>query len=234
MKLACPECSAPIPARNVSFESGWAKCEACDEIIRLADVLPGFSLAPSHEAAVIERPYNARAVVERTAEELIVYVPAQGMRAATWGLLGFATFWLAFIAFWTAGALGVFAGGPAMPFQWGFAAFSIPFWCAGLGMVGGVLWLARGTCGIHIDRYEMLFRKKCLIWSRTRRVPVESIQYAHPYVAHSQDGQKNTVQVPWSVEIVYERGSFVVPADSEAEQKWLIHEINDFLRSVAA
>jgi hypothetical protein len=36
------------------------------------------------------------------------------------------------------------------------------------------------------------------------------------------------------VEIVFRACSFVLPVDSEDEERWLIAEINDFVRSVAA
>ena len=69
--------------------------------------------------------------------------------AGQWGLLGFTTFWLGFVTFWTAGALGMFGGQNHNVAQVGsghiaFAAFSTPFWLAGFGMLGGVIWaLAR-------------------------------------------------------------------------------------------
>jgi hypothetical protein len=33
---------------------------------------------------------------------------------------------------------------------------------------------------------------------------------------------------------VFRGGSFVLPVDSEEEERWLIAEINDFVQSVAA
>src|SRR5437588_2893601 len=111
MKVSCPFCTAAIPARDVNLQSGSGKCEACNEVFPLKDALPGYTEPAPAAAKTSERPFNARAIVQRSADELVVHVPAEGMRAATCGLLGFAIFWLGFVAFWTLGALGVFFGG---------------------------------------------------------------------------------------------------------------------------
>ena len=93
------------------------------------------------------------------------------MRAGTWGLLGFATFWLAFIAFWTVRALGVFFNGGQVHWENAiFAAFSTPFWLVGFGMLGGVL--ARTRSAPRLPR---------------RLDPVHGISLPHGAVAENDD-----------------------------------------------
>lgn len=229
MKVFCPACSVMVPATHIYLDKGWGKCEACHELFQLADVLPlatGFTPA---FAPPVERPFNARATIERSKQEMVVHVPAEGMRAATWGMLGFATFWLGFIAFWTAGASGLFFGNGGGPVNWLFACFSIPFWIVGFGMLGGILWKARGVKTVRFDTQEMVARQQCGVWSRTRHIELDRVQRARPFKAQVQG---DMVQQS-GIEIVYEKGSFMLPADSDEERQWLIFEINDFLEAVS-
>lgn len=167
MKLQCPHCAKEVPAAHISLDAGWGKCAACQELFPLTEVVPGFPAPGLHSGELIPRPFNARAIIGRTAAELLVYVPPEGMRAATWGLLGFATFWLGFIAFWTIGALGCFGSEPSGPANWAFACFSIPFWLVGVAMLGGVAWMGWGTQSVRIDLEQMTTYRHCLVWSRS-------------------------------------------------------------------
>src|SRR5579872_3671849 len=137
MKLQCPQCSATILAANINLDSGWGKCESCNELFQLTDIIPGYT---AKVAEPIQRPFNARAILERTTDELRIHVPAEGIRAASGGTMGFEAFWLAFVAFWTSGALGLFPKRPPQATNYLFACFSIPFWIAGFGMVLGIVW----------------------------------------------------------------------------------------------
>jgi hypothetical protein len=145
------------------------------------------------------------------------------------GTLGFATFWLVFIAFWTAGALGVFGGKPPGA-NWVFAAWSIPFWLAGFGMIAGVAWKLWGTKSLRLTRDGLQTWQRCVVWSRSRWVDIDQVQHARSY----DPGVKAERARLHAVEVVYQRGSFVLPADSKAEEQWLIAEINDFVKALAA
>jgi hypothetical protein len=229
MKVQCPSCAAVVPAANISLDAGWGKCEACQDVFALADAVPGFRAPESQALWPVIRPYNARARVERTIDMLQVHVPAEGMRAATFGRLGFAIFWLGFIAFWTAGALGVLVGQPPEPFNWLFAAFSIPFWIAGFVMLAAVVWHVCGIKAVQIDREGMWTHQRCLGWSQSRWIEIDRVQRAR----HYDPKVKSSARSPHALEIVYRAGSFVLPADSGDEEKWLIGEINDFVKSLA-
>jgi hypothetical protein len=161
-----------------------------------------------------------------------IYVPAQGMRAGTWAMLGFATFWLAFVAFWTAGALGAFwnAGG----IKWenaAFAAFSTPFWIVGVGMLGGVTWMARGTRSVMIDAAQLTTELRCSLWRRRRTIDRDQVQCAREGTAMVKSENQSSY-TPFSAEIIFTKGSFRIPCNSEAERDWLIGEINDFIKKV--
>lgn len=230
MKLACPSCQRTIPAKDIALATGWAKCEACDEVFQLAGLLEGY-VAPGSLAAVpLERPFDAWTVVRRQDNLLVVHQGARGLRAATMGMLVFAAIWLSFITFWTLGALGIFFNKGQLQLEnlW-FAAFSIPFWLVGLCMLGGVVWLARGTRSVSIDAVRLTTELRCLAWRRTRTVERDEVQCA--WLGTPMVRNEGQAPIPY-VEIVYSRGSFKLPADSDAERAWLIAEINDFLQRV--
>lgn len=232
MRVNCPKCRAEVAAANISLEKGWAKCTVCNEVFALADVVEGFRTA-AESPPVLERPFDAWARLERADRKLAIVIPPQGMRAGTWALFGFAIFWLGFIAFWTAGALGVFWGNnAAAPINWGnaiFASFSIPFWAVGFGMLGGVVWASRGSLSVYLDASKMYIERRCLIYRRGRFISRDNVQCARPGVTVVQN--QNTMPLP-SVEIIYENGTFRLPCNSPAEQDWLIAEVNSFLAAV--
>lgn len=184
MKIFCPACEKTIAAENVDLKSGWGKCSACNDVFTLSGVLKGY-VQPNEsdfEGGPVERPFDAWARLESTDDYLAIFLPPHGMRFANWSLLGFATFWLCFIAFWTAGALGVLGNKGAQPKQENilFACFSIPFWIVGLGMLGGVLWQARGTRSVYIDANQLFVERSCSIWRRRRLFDRSSVQHARP------------------------------------------------------
>jgi hypothetical protein len=231
MKIYCPACRELVQAADVDLASGWAKCAACQEVFEISKVLPAFrSGAPAPEAA-LERPFNARAIVQQAATDLEIFVPRQGFRVATLAMLGFATFWLGFIAFWTAGALGLlFGGGPPQPMNLGFAAFSIPFWIIGFVMLGGIAWSVFGTKRVQLDSNELRTETRCLLYSKRRTIDRTQVQCARAYVPKVQSQQSPNTNY-YGAEIIFEKGSYLLPADDDAEATWLIAVINDFLQN---
>jgi hypothetical protein len=238
VKVTCPTCREVVSAENIALDAGWAKCTRCNEVFRLSEILPGYtSGAPSEP--VPERPFDARAVVERTEEKLIVHVPPNGMRPV-WGLLGFAVFWLGFIAFWTAGVLGLAFGGGG-PIGWGqvgFACFSIPFWAVGFVMLGTVVWSARGNRTACLTASWMLTELRCVFWRRRRRIARFLVQRARKgtFRGWRWEGRSDDTAVggaAFPVALVFENGTFSLPCTTEAEQEWLVAEVNQFLQSVS-
>ena len=231
MKLNCPVCTHVISAENIALDAGWAKCLRCDEVFELCQILPGYSRPLA--ASPRERPFDAWAVLERRERQLFIHFPPEGMRAATWGMLGFATFWLGFIAFWTVGALGVFFNnGAVMPQNGWFAAFSIPFWGVGFAMLVGVVWSARGTRTVYIDAAHMISELRCLFWRRRKVRDRNQVQHARKGAHRVKSGGSDSPPHSFPVEIVFVKGSFFLPCGTEDEQDWLVAEINEFLQTV--
>jgi hypothetical protein len=230
MKISCPNCSRTIPAADVALDKGWAKCTACDEVFRLADLVEGYP-AEERLEVICERPFDARVVLKRDGEQLTIHVPPLGVGLPAVGLLAFAVFWLGFIAFWTMGALGlIFGRGNVNAGNIAFAAFSIPFWVVGVGLLGGVVWLTRGKKYVLIDPGMMVTETRCLAWHRTRQVGRDQVQCAREY--ESVIRNENTTTRRLAVELVYRGGVYRIPAVNAAEQAWLVAEINSFLQAV--
>jgi hypothetical protein len=233
MKLNCPDCGRLIRAEDIALDTGWAKCSACHEVFPLKRLLPDYASAESERPAPPnERPFDAWAIVQRTPDRLMIHLPPCGMRAGAWGMLFFALFWTGFIAFWTAGALGVFFNNGQV--QWEnllFASFSTPFWIVGFGMLGGVLWLARGSRTVYLDASQMVTQLRCLAWRRRRVYDRSDVQHAREGRAIVANENQTANYSPYSVEIIFTQGSFRLPANSVAEQNWLMAEINAFLQA---
>ena len=214
-----------VPAEDLNLETGWGKCRECQELFSLAPIVAALP------EPIPERPINARTLMENSGGELQIDAPAQGMRAGTCGLAFFAMFWTAFIAFWTAGALGVLGGAKPRAFNLLFASFSIPFWLVGIGMLYAVGWAVWGSFTVRFDRQGMWTVRRCLAWSRSRFVELEYVQLARPFQATVK---ASGVTKPHAVEIVYQGGSFTIPTDSEPEVLWLVAVINSFLKGASA
>jgi len=231
MKVNCPNCGEIVPAEGLALDTSWGKCTACHEVFRLADVIEGY-VAPSEEQVPgkPERPFDAWAVVERQLDRLLIHIPPHGLRAGTLALLGFAIFWLAFVAFWTAGALGLLFNGQMRGVNIVFLCFSIPFWLVGFGMLGGVLWASRGSRTVYFDGVEMVTGLRCLLWRRRRVHDLATVQNARQSSQKTSSDEEFATDT-YSVEIVYSSGSLVLPCSSRAEQQWLLAEINDYLQS---
>jgi hypothetical protein len=70
----------------------------------------------------------------------------------------------------------------------------------------------------------------CAGWSHQKAIELDRVQRARPFQGESND-RMGTLFAPFPVEIMFEKGSFVLPTYTADEQKWLIWEINDFLQS---
>jgi len=232
MKVNCAKCQRELPVEDIALDTGWARCRACNEIFPLAELAPSYSQAPTQ--AVPERPFDAWARIDRQPDRLFIHLPPKGMRAAVWALAGFALFWNGFILFWTLGALGFFFNKGQIDLgNIAFAAFSIPFWIVGLGMMWAVVWMARGSTTVLIDAEWLVAESRCLLLRFRKLVTRTDVQYARPNVkvVRSENGPSQT---NYQVEIVRQGGSITLGCDSLDEQNWLVAEINDFLRAVPA
>jgi hypothetical protein len=181
------------------------------------------------DAMPTARPYDARALIENTGRSLQIYVPKRGFHAAGVVMLGFATFWTVFTAFWTLAASGVlFDAGEPRAMNFAFAAFSIPFWVIGVVMLGGAIWSMGGTVNLRIDPDRMIVERRCLLVHRMRVIPRRHIQHAEMRQKTWQSEGANSNQ---TLAIVHAGGIVKLPLDEPTEMAWLRDEINAFLQA---
>jgi len=154
MQLICPNCQTPIDADEVNVKADVAKCVVCENIYKASDLVETINL---EETLIL--PGGSRIQYESSGMgSSTLTLPRQGLDSSKGFPIGFATFWMGFIAFWTWGALQS---------SLAFALFSIPFWLVGLAM-----WIAilKGSsevqvigitpAGLKIHKYSIISNKQ--------------------------------------------------------------------------
>ncbi len=241
VKIICPNCETEIPVEDVDLSTGWARCRDCNELFQVAAIanrqavgLPAGAATPVFDGPV-ERPVDARIVMERRPDKLFIYVPPMGFRLGLLPVMGFAVFWLAFVAFWTAGALGLFGGRMGLE-NILFACFSIPFWLVGFAMLGGCFWAMTASRLVYLDASILMTRLKALLFSWRWSISRDQVQtvrmQALPASRQEDTGSVNTVLAPHVVEIVYKNGKLPIGCTNQDEQRWVYGEIQAFLEAV--
>ncbi len=175
-------------------------------------------LARRQRQSVAHRPFDTRIQIETDGNTLRLRIPPLRPRAAHVTGMGFSLFCLTFMSFWTWGA--AHAGGF-------FAAFSIPFWLVGLGMLGGsVLPLMRTTTlEIGPDTGELVTRplgRRRLL--RREEMRVRWGNRIRQVVARGQDPAVPAVLLEHGTQTIALLEGF-----SEQEQRWLTEELRAFL-----
>ncbi len=241
MKILCPNCETEIPAEDVDLSTGWARCQACNEVFQVPAIANRVGAptragsAPPVDDGPVDRPADARILMHRHPDKLVIYLPPMGFRWQLLPMMGFAVFWLGFVAFWTAGALGLFSDGVGMA-NILFACFSIPFWLVGFAMLGGCLWAMVASRLIYLDTSVLITRIKALLFSwrwSISRDQVQTVRLRTPPTPHHEDtASANAVVAPHVVEIVYRGGKLLIACTSEEEQRWVYGEILAFFDAV--
>ncbi|TCZ68646.1 hypothetical protein [Flaviaesturariibacter aridisoli] len=123
MELSCPDCGHSIPPQHINVITDLAQCPACGALHRLSSLAP----APGVPAAVRQEPPPGSALqLSRGLDGVEVHLPRRRAGCGTFFFMGFALFWLSFVAVWT--VLAASASGF-------FALFSILFWLIGGGLL---------------------------------------------------------------------------------------------------
>ena len=240
MKPICPSCHQEIPVEDVDLDTGLGRCRYCNEIFEIPELVEHvkkLQAAPASDAPKVPpvKPADSRIRLIRKNDKLLIDVPPFGLSGPAVGLLLFSLFWLGFVAFWTAGALGLFFHPGQFP-KWeniAFALFSIPFWLVGLGLLSGAIAAMYSRRIVYLDSSWLESRWKCLFISFRKRISREDVQIAREATTPLFRTESGAQARPgFGVEIVYTKGKIRIPCESEAEQNWLLAEINQFLETV--
>ncbi|MBD2098847.1 serine/threonine protein kinase [Trichocoleus sp. FACHB-591] len=177
----------------------------------------------SSEFQIERQPAGSRIQLKRTAQEVLVDIPPQRFLSRNLGLFGFALVWNGFIFFWTSSAIAMRA--PIF-----FPLFSIPFWMAGLTLLGNALGPITIQTYVEINRHRFRLQQQCLGW-RYRQVEgntedLETIQWFDSQM-RINDQPVYTCALIEGVR-THQFGS----ALTHTEQKWLAQELSTFLAKV--
>ena len=230
MKVYCPCCRVEVLARFIDLETGWGRCVSCNEVFRLAEALPEYVPPGSISRAATERPPGARAIVARFPGELVVCLPPKGLLAEGCAAITFAAVWLGLIAFITTFVVIGFASCKTED-RYGLLfllLFTTPFWLVGLGILAWIVWDSRGMQTLHCRGRELILTRRLLRIEWAWWAELDSMREARVYRSSFQTNGKPVL----GAEVVHDRGSFVLPADTGAEVRWLVYELNHYLKAV--
>jgi len=175
------------------------------------------------EFRIDRQPAGSRIQLKRTAQQVLVDIPPQRFLSRNLGLFGFALVWNGFIFFWTSSAIAM--GAPIF-----FPLFSIPFWMAGLALLGNALGPITIQTYVEINRHRFRLQQQCLGW-RYRQVEGNTEDLAAIDWLDSQM-RINDQPVYTCAFIEGVRTHQFGSALTHTEQKWLAQELSTFLDKV--
>ena len=222
MRLVCPKCQGLITAENVNVSTDLATCPACNEIFKASELMADVDLSEN-----LEPPVGSGIEFRAdTAESGTFLIPKRKFSGKDFFPMVFATVWVCFITFWTFMA----AQG-----SWWFAAFSTPFWVAGIIMWRGIIIGLTERQEISVGPDELAILKKSAVSSRREAVPYSDIDTIEvdrliprdPFtmVRHMQrftdpSGMMGGLPMPTIVHGA--KKAHFAENVSEAEMKWLV------------
>ena len=177
-------------------------------------------LARRAAVELVPRPFDTRIQLETNPETLTLTIPPLPPGARSLTPLGFSAFWLAFVAFWTRGAMH---GG------WIFSAFSIPFWGVGLLMAWRSAMQLIQTTRLTLDRDGGSLQVRPL--GRTRSIRTSELNVRVGDYVRDPQGGSNSDRRPARA-LLLEHGTATLPllvGYSEQEQRWLESELRAWL-----
>jgi hypothetical protein len=173
-----------------------------------------------HEGALRQRPFDSRITVQCDPDRFLLQVPPRGPHASALGLLGFSGFFLAFISYWTYGAVTM--GAPLA-----FTAFSAPFWLVGAGMLGGAVRSMIGTEQLELGRSEGVLTSRP--FGRTRRLRTSELRVRLDRVRQRRGQNGPETEVPALALDHGTRTYHLLTHFSPAEQSWVKAELDHWL-----
>jgi hypothetical protein len=169
MKLGCDQCGKLLTPEEVNIQTDVAKCQQCGKVSKVSELAAYLD----YNNIDYTPPIKGRIKLSRDrTSDITLEIPPKGLDAGVIFLAIFATVWLSFVGFWT--YMAVF-NIPETIIGLAFAAFSIPFWYAGLKMIQGLLLSLTGREKLIFDTRELILVKKSLLGSKQVGIPYEEI-----------------------------------------------------------
>ncbi|MFS8839789.1 serine/threonine protein kinase [Synechococcus sp. W55.2] len=186
------------------------------------------ALIPSDAAAVPTRqPAGSRIQLHKSEQTFQVVIPAR--QIGVLALLPFAIAWNSFITFFTITSV-VLAPFPA---NLVFGLFTLPFWTAGLGMVGGILYGLFGKVHLQIDTEYIrlvheVFGLRLGNVPPSRRWDIDRLELIPRHTRRDSDGDR--VEVSPQLNIWAGNHKYELKDLQEPELEWLAVELSRWLQ----
>ena len=184
----------------------------------------------SHSHDLVQKPKHTRVKCHSTSDRLLLHIPPIGFHASLLFLVPFAIAWNSFLVFWCATTAAI-----PFPGNLVFLLFSLPFWTAGLGMIGVIVFSFFGHIKQEITRDRLVqtfqvfnFRIR---WPRPAFTSeIHEIEFIEKHWKRDSEGKR--VEAPASIILWAGRKKFPLNATlvlDERELRWLAQEYSDWL-----
>lgn len=234
MEVYCPDCSTKIDPDSINIQTNLAKCHSCGSISKLNEIIDSLETRPDSNGKP-ELPAGSRITIQNAGESSIEFLlPPVGFKSKSIPFLIFSAVWLGFITIWTTLALQA---------SLAFAAFSIPFWLVGFGMLTLAVNIAREKQLIHLDREFLTIQKLRPVKSKEVKIRIDEIDSIG--LEYFRTSGMNNIRVnrsrynsnnciPSLVPVIsygVNKESFFENS-SEAEHKWIVGTLNIIIRKL--
>lgn len=191
MPVWCPVCKTKLAGAEVNVAADLAKCGHCGEVFAPSTVLAHAVVSSgSISTPAAEPPVGTKVVIEPAGDGMVIHLPRMGSRSG----VGFLTFWV--IGWWS---ILIPLSGAAFGF-WGESSscatsttwsllFFVPFYFAGFGVLGLLMYLLFGHTDISFSGLEVQYQTSVLGLSKRWNAPPQqsSVRWVeqgfNPYAA---------------------------------------------------
>jgi serine/threonine protein kinase len=228
------ETAAPLSPGFSQWLQGMIQPSLSQRIPSAQQALLALQERDTNLDSLVHQPTHSKVVLTKMANSLeIVLPPAASTLGGVASLLFMGVFaigWNAFILTWTGFALRA-----PFPINVTFGLFSLPFWTAGIGMAGGVLFGIWGRVRLTIDEHKIrqeaeLFGFKRSIPPPSLRQDISKLELTKAFFKRDSDGDRTEVKpqlLIWAGTRKY--GYFGSGALSQPELEWLAQELSLWL-----
>lgn len=224
MPLQCPACGRAVGAEHVDAGLDTATCPHCEESFRPSSALPpveaSVSRSPTPPPDVLDIEYPPEGGIR-------VHIPAAGLTAKAMGMFGFALFWNLIVVVLLGGFLiGMLNGDVPLA----MLLFFLPFIAVGVVIAYVGCRLAWGRTTLWLDRDGFAIVRELFGRQRSRSFRLEDVEGFSREVSYTE----NDVPVyACRVRVGRKKINFGHRL-SEADQDWLVAELNRILSSLRA
>jgi hypothetical protein len=178
-------------------------------------------LARKNDLTLVPRPFDTRIMLDVSPDRFVAHLPARGPNLQAVTRIGLSALVLPFIAFWTDAVLSQDA--PAV-----MAVMALPFWAAGLSMLGSGIGSMLTSQRLELTRAEG--RLVSQPFGVTRRLrPSELRPRLDRIRINRQRVGAEAVSIPVLAIDHGTRTYRLLPGFSEAEHRWLKSELERWL-----